>query len=50
MPEPFKSIFDVLKDPAWVTFILLFGIGALALGALFFLYPMSRDTDEDNNL
>ena len=49
MPEPFKSIFDVLKEPQWLTFILVFGIGSLALGALFMLYPMTRETDEDSS-
>ena len=47
MPEPFKSIFDVLKEPHWLTFILVFGLGALGLSALLFLYPISRDTDDD---
>lgn len=47
LPEPFHSIFDVLKKPHWLTFILVGGVGLSGFLALLFLYPISRDTDDD---
>ena len=38
-----KDIWDILIDPAWLTFGLTFLIGGLGLLALLLLYPMSRD-------
>ena len=41
-----KSIWDLLIDPAFLTFVLVGGIGVLGLTLLLALYPISRDTDE----
>ena len=38
-----KDVWDILIDPAWITFGLTFLIGGLGLLALLLLYPMSRD-------
>jgi hypothetical protein len=38
-----KDVWDILVDPAWITFGLTFAIGGLGLLALLLLYPMSKD-------
>ena len=34
---------DILIDPAWVMFAIMFTVGGLGLLALILLYPMSKD-------
>lgn len=40
---PILDVWEVLEDPAWLTFGLTVAIGALGLAALIFLYPFGRD-------
>lgn len=37
------DIDEIVEDPAWVMFGLAGLVGLLGLGALFLLYPFSRD-------
>jgi len=37
------DIDKIIEDPAWVMFGLAGAVGLLGLGALFLLYPFSRD-------
>ena len=37
------DIDNIVEDPAWIMFGLAGIVGLLGLGALFLLYPFSRD-------